>query len=64
MTLQDKVTRWEAEIDRLNRTGNRWGECRRFAGRSAGIRVERRRWLLDHLSDAAGKLRAAEVETV
>ena len=58
ITLQQRLARWETELARMAHAGNRWGECRRFAGRSAGIRLERRQWLIRHISDATAKLRA------
>lgn len=55
MTVSEKKERWERELSRLS-GGHRWGECRRFAGRSAGIRIDRRRWLLSHIADAEATL--------
>lgn len=57
MTLQERKERWERELSRMS-GGNRWGESRRFAGRSAGIRFDRRRWLISHISAAETKLTA------
>ena len=61
ITLQERLARWETELANMAHVGNRWGECRRFAGRSAGIRIERRRWLISHIADATAKLRTLSV---
>lgn len=59
MTLQERKERWERELSRMS-GGDRWGEIRRFAGRSAGIRLERRRWLISRIAEAETKLTANE----
>ena len=56
-TLQQRLARWETELTAMTNAGSRWGECRRFAGRSAGIRIQRREWLITHIADATVKLR-------
>ncbi len=58
MTLHERKERWEQELARMSFAGHRWGESRRFAGRSAGIRIERRAWLISHIADAEMKLKA------
>ena len=58
MTLQERKERWERELSRLLSCGERWGECRRFAGRSAGIRLDRSRWLISHIAEAETRLTA------
>jgi hypothetical protein len=62
MTLTEKIRKWEAELERLHGS-ERWGESRRFAGRSAGIRLDRINWLYDHLSTARG-IAEREVKTI
>lgn len=53
--IQEKLKRWEHELQKIS-TDDRWGETRRFAGRSAGKRIERRQWLISHIADAKVKL--------
>jgi hypothetical protein len=56
ISLRERKQRWEQELARMP-SGSRWGESRRFAGRSAGIRTERRQWLISHIAEAESKLR-------
>lgn len=51
-TLQEKLARWEAELARLRAAPSRWGETRRFAGRSAGNRLARIDWITARITDA------------
>ena len=37
----EQVAKWEEELRRIRCTRSRWGETRRFAGRSAGLRLEK-----------------------
>lgn len=54
--LQSKIAQWEAELSRMSLSSHRWGETRRFAGKSAGLRIDRRNWLIDHIWEAKKKL--------
>ena len=54
--LEEKINHWQSELDRIHAVPNRWGEHRRFAGRSAGIRLERIDWLISHISTAKVKI--------
>ena len=47
----EQICKWEQELIRLH-DGSRWGESRRFAGRSAGIRLNRIDWLYKHISES------------
>lgn len=47
--LIEKKQRWETELANLS-TGERWGETRRFAGRMVENRINRRRWLIEHIA--------------
>lgn len=51
ISLPERIARWEAELRRISGPG-RWGECRRFAGRTAGIRIVRADWLRSHIAEA------------
>ena len=56
--LQAKITRWETQLGHFRIASRpRWGESRRFAGRSAGNRLAKIDWLVAHLSDANEKIR-------
>jgi len=48
----EKIARWQLELDHLNNKPSRWGEARRFAGRSAGIQLARIDWLYAHIAAA------------
>jgi hypothetical protein len=60
-TLKAKIARWSAELERLH-GGERWGECRRFAGKSAGNRLSRIDWLYDHIGTATEQLKSTEAK--
>ena len=58
-TLKAKIAKWDAELTRLH-GGGRWGECRRFSGRSSGRRLDRINWLYDRISTATAQLKKLE----
>jgi len=62
MNLHEQIARWEAQLSKLRTRPQRWGECRRFAGRTAGIRLDRIAWLTSHISDANDRMRRLQTE--
>lgn len=60
MTLPERIDRWRKELARLAARRSRWGECRRFAGKSAGLRIARMDWLRQHIAAAQVKLQQTE----
>lgn len=59
--LTEKIARWQAELDRIKITF-RWGETRRFHSNTR--KIERQRWLLDHIMAARLELEKAAEKKV
>ena len=51
---QKRLDRWRDELKRLQMSW-RWGECRRF--QSNGRKIERREWLIGHITEAKAERR-------
>jgi len=51
--LAGQIEKWQRELDGLQ-ISDRWGETRRFQSNTR--KLERREWLIDHLSTARVKL--------
>ncbi len=55
MITEERISKWQAELDKISITW-RWGETRRFQSNSRTI--DRRTWLIEHISAAKAKLAA------
>jgi hypothetical protein len=55
MDSSEKIIRWQRELARIRGVPSRWGESRRFAGKSAGNRLARIDWLVEHIAALKAK---------